>query len=92
MKYLKTFESYGKLDSDIHKEIAEDLLPRLQKIKDEKGNFTIDDYLEYMEKRGADGMMVDCVLSYLVNMGFELDIPKRDDGDDIEFELKNTMY
>lgn len=30
MKYLKTFESYS--DNDLAKKIAEDLLPRLQKI------------------------------------------------------------
>lgn len=37
MKHLKTFESYGKLNSDIHQDIANDLLPRFQKIKDEQG-------------------------------------------------------
>lgn len=92
MKYLKTFEAYGKLDTDIHEDIAKDILPKLQKIKDEKGSLTIQDYIKYMEEKGADPMMVDCVASYIVNMGFDFDIENKDDGDDIEFELKNTIY
>jgi thiaminase len=91
MRHLKTFESYGKLDSDIHEDIAKDILPKLQKLKNEKGSFTIQDYMKYMEERGADPMMVDCVASYIVNMGFDFDFEKSDD-DDIEFELKNTFY
>ena len=91
MRHLKTFESYGKLDSDIHEDIAKDILPKLQKLKNEKGSFTIQDHMKYMEERGADPMMVDCVASYIVNMGFDFDFEKSDD-DDIEFELKNTFY
>lgn len=29
MKYLKTFEAYGKIDSDIHEDIAISILPEL---------------------------------------------------------------
>jgi hypothetical protein len=93
MKYLKTFETYGKIDSDIHEEIAIDLLPKLQKIRDEKGIFTIQDYVKYMEEKGADPKMVDSVASYIVSMGFDFDFENTDDeDDDIEFELKNTIY
>ena len=94
MKYLKTFESYGTVDSDIHEEIAIDLLPKLQKIREEKGSFTIQDYMKYMEEKGADPKMVDSVASYIVSMGFDFDIEPREEyeDDDIEFELKNTMY
>ena len=47
MKYLKTFESYGER-KDLALEIAEDLLPRLQKIRDEKGIFTVGMLDNYM--------------------------------------------
>ena len=93
MKYLKTFEAYGKVDSDIHEEIAIDLLPKLQKLRDEKGSFTIQDYVKYMEEKGADPKMVDSVASYIVSMGFDFDIEEQEDDDsDVEFELKNTFY
>lgn len=92
MKYLKKFETYGKMDSDIHEDIAKDILPKLQKIKDEKGIFTIQDYMKYMEEKGADPMMVDCVASYIVNMGFDFDVEVDEGEDDVEFDLKNTMY
>ena len=92
MNHLKTFEAYGKVDTDIHQDIANDLLPRFQKIKDEKGSFTMQDYMKYMEERGADPMMVDCVASCIVNMGFDFDFEDKDDDDDIEFELKNIIY
>lgn len=92
MKYLKTFESYGKIDSDIHEEIAKDILPKLQKLKDEKGSFTIEDYMKYMEEKGADSMMIDCVASYIVNMGFDFDVNEEEGDEDVEFDLKNTMY
>lgn len=91
MKHLRTFEAYGKVDSDIHEDIAKDILPKLQKIKDEKGIFTIQDYMKYMEEKGADPMMVDCVASYIVNMGFDFDF--EDEGDEpIDFELKDKFY
>lgn len=92
MKYLKKFETYGKMDSDIHEDIAKDILPKLQKIKDEKGIFTIQDYMKYMEEKGADPMMVDCVASYIVNMGFDFDVEVDEGEDDVEFDLKKTMY
>jgi hypothetical protein len=63
MKYLKTFENYGK---DFTSEIAEDLLPKLKQIRDEKGSFTSSDFDNYMEERGSDLMT-----RFLNQLGFE---------------------
>jgi hypothetical protein len=90
MKYLKAFENYR---TDIAEEIAIDLLPKLQKIKDEKGIFTIGMFDNYMEERNADMKLTDEIMSYLVNMGFDFDVNEDDsDEDDLDFELKGTMY
>ena len=80
MKYLKTFESYGER-KDLALEIAEDLLPRLQKIKDEKGIFTVGMLDNYMEERKGDMRLTDEVMAYLVNMGFDFDNDEDDDED-----------
>jgi hypothetical protein len=92
MKYLKTFESY----SDIAEDIAEDLLPKLQKIKDERGIFTVGMFDNYMEERNADMKLTDEVMSNLVNMGFDFDTNEDDSGDDdddfVDFELKDKFY
>ena len=88
MRYLKTFESHN----DIAEEIAIDLLPKLQKIKDEKGIFTVGMFDNYMEERNADMKLTDEIMSYLVNMGFDFDVDEDDSEDDVEFELKNTIY
>jgi hypothetical protein len=90
MKYLKTFENYR---TDIAEEIAIDLLPKLQKIKDEKGIFTIGMFDNYMEERNADMKLTDEIMSYLVNMGFDFDVDEDDsEDDDIDFELKGIIY
>lgn len=73
MKYLKTFEAYGKIDSDIHEDIAVSILPELKKLRSEKGSYTVEDYEAYMRERGADDIMVDAVMHYLVGMGFDFD-------------------
>jgi hypothetical protein len=72
MKYLKTFEAYGQ-PSDIHEDIAIDLLPKLQKMKDEKGYYTVEDFEAYMKERGADDIMIYSVMNYLVGMDFGFD-------------------
>lgn len=82
MKYLKTFEGYN--DKSLAQEIAEDLLPRLQKIKDEKGFFTVGMFDNYMEERGGDMRLTDEVISCLVSMGFDFDL----EDDDAEFEFE----
>jgi hypothetical protein len=70
MKYLKTFEAYGKIDSDIHEDIAVSILAELKKLQAEKGYYTVEDYEAYMRERGADDIMIDSVMNYLVGMDF----------------------
>ena len=84
MKYLKTFESYGER-KDLALEIAEDLLPRLQKIRDEKGIFTVGMFDNYMEERGGDMRLTDSIMSYLVDMGFDFDSDEDDEDADYQF-------
>lgn len=79
MKYLKTFEAYGKIDSDIHEDIAVSILPELKKLKSEKGSYTVEDYEAYMRERGADDIMIDSVMNYLVSMGFDFDTEKEEE-------------
>jgi len=82
MKYLKTFEAYGS-EKGLAREIAEDLFPRLEKIRDEKGIFTVSMFDNYMEERGGNMSLTDEVLSELVSMGFDFDI--EDEEDDFDF-------
>jgi hypothetical protein len=89
MIYLKTFENYS---TDITEDIAEDLLPKLEEIRSEKGSLTVSDFDEYMKQRGADSHTIDLVMSNLVSMGFDFDSEETEDGDDIEFELKDKFY
>jgi hypothetical protein len=72
MKYLKTFEAYGQ-PSDIHEDIAVSILPELQKLQAEKGYYTVEDFEAYMKERGADDLMIDGVMNYLVGMDFGFD-------------------
>ena len=99
MKYLKKFEpvsgdlKFFESYNDIAEEIAIDLLPKLQKIKDEKGIFTVGMFDNYMEERNADMKLTDEIMSYLVNMGLDFDVDEDDsEDDDIDFELKGTIY
>lgn len=91
MRHLRTFEAYGKIDTDINQDIAEDILPKIQKLKDEKGFFTTTDFENYMKERGADSLMIDSVMSCLVSMGFDFDVEEQQ-NDDVDFELKNIFY
>jgi hypothetical protein len=87
MRYLKTFESYNELS--LGEEIAQDLLPRFQKMRSEGQIVTVADFDKYMEERGADSELSDSVMHYLVNMGFDFDIEGEDeDYEDVEFELR----
>lgn len=80
MKYLKTFEAYGQ--TDLAEDIAKDLLPILQKIKQEKGIFTVGMFDNFMEERGGNMKLTDEVMSYLVSMGFDFDSDIDDEDDD----------
>jgi len=79
MKYLKTFEAYGKIDSDIHEDIAVDILPKLEELRAEKGSYTVEDFEAYMKERGADETMIGSVMSYLVSMGFDFDVEEEEE-------------
>ena len=72
MRYLKTFESYRQ-SSDIHEDIALSILSELKKLQAEKGYYTVEDFEAYMKERGADNIMIDSVMSYLVGMDFGFD-------------------
>jgi hypothetical protein len=88
MKYLKTFENYS---TDITEDIANDILPKLQQLKDEKGSFTVEDFENYMKQRGSDLETIDLVMSNLVNLGFDFDMEDEEDVP-LDFELKDTFY
>jgi hypothetical protein len=88
MKYLKTFENYNE-PKDITEDIAEDLLPKLQQLRDEKGSLTVDDFDNYMRERGADSHTIDLVISNLVSMGFDFDSDSEEETDDLELQIKN---
>jgi len=89
MRYLKTFENYG---TDITEDIANDILQKLQQLKDEKGSFTVEDFENYMEQRGADSHTIDLVMSNLVSMGFDFDTEETEDDEPVEFDLKDKFY
>lgn len=86
MKYLKTFESY-----DLSEGIAKDLLPKLQKIKAERGIFTVSMFDNYMEERKGDIKLTDEVISHLVNMGFDFDSDDSDDDSDDDFQINYNL-
>ena len=87
MKYLKTFEGYN--DKSLAREIAEDLLPQLQKIRDEKGIFTVSMFDNFMEERKGDMRLTDEVISELVDMGFQFD---NDEEDSEDFDEPNSGF
>ena len=87
MKHLKKFENRV----DIAQEIAEDILPKLQQIKKEKGIFTVGMFDNYMEERGGNMKLTDEVLNYLVSMGFDFD-PYEDDEDDEDIDMTSIIY
>lgn len=70
MKHLKAFENYSV---DITEDIALDLLPKLQQLRDKMGTFTASDFHKYMKERGADFHTADLTMSNLVRMGFDFD-------------------
>lgn len=88
MRYLKNFENHSK---DITDDIAEDLLPKLQEIKDKRGKFTVEDFDSYMKERGSDSHTTDLVLSNLVNMGFDFDVEEDEDSSE-DYELTGKIY
>ena len=87
MKYLKTFESYEQ--TNLGEDIAKDILPRFQQMREDGQNVTVEDFDIYMKDRGATSEDSDSALHYLVNMGFDFDNEEDEvDTDDFEIELK----
>lgn len=82
---VKTFESHF---DDLSKQIAIDLLPKLKKIKSEKGIFTVGMFDNYMEERKGNLSLADDVMSHLVDMGFDFD-GDIDDEDIDDIDLYN---
>ena len=93
MKYIKTFENYSE-PQDITQDIADDLLPKVQKMRQEKGSLTVADFEIYMKERGASLHTIDLVMSNLVDMGFDFDIEEEEDDDDdwSLINIKNNFY
>ena len=71
MNYRQTFES--NKDKSLVRAIAEDILPYIQKIKDETGIYTVGEFENLMSDRNGDIGLTDEVISELVDMGFEFD-------------------
>lgn len=87
MKHLKVFEAYTP--KDLGEEIAQDLLPRFQKMRAGGTIITPEYFDKYMSDRGSGDKLMDSVMSYLVNMGFDFDVEDEDpDIDDINFSVK----
>ena len=96
MRHLKKFNEDWKYvpgkqaDNELAEEIANDLLPRFQKMREEGQQVTVADFDKYMEERGATFELSDSVMNMLVEMGFDFDIEK----DDVEVEepfLKESL-
>ena len=71
MNNRQTFES--NKDKSLVRSIAEDILPYIQKIKDETGIYTVGEFENLMSDRNGDIGLTDEVISELVDMGFEFD-------------------
>ena len=81
MKYLKKYGSFNESTkygpnntTDISEDIAEDIIDKLVQVRKEKGKFTVEDFIEYMEERGSDDKTTDSVMHYLVNKEFDFDV------------------
>jgi len=93
MKYLKTFEAYGQ-SSDIHEDIAVSILAELKKLQAENGYYTVEDYEAHKRERGADDIMIDSVMNYLVGMDFGFDEEPQEElpegwEDEIKMEIRD---
>lgn len=87
MKYLKTFESHG---TNLAEDIAKDILPKLIKLREEKGQFTVGMFDNYMEERNGNLKLTDEVMGYLVSMGFDFDT--NEDDEDYEDDIPMFNY
>ena len=79
MNNRQAFES--NKDKSLVRAIAEDLLPYIQKIKDETGIYTVGEFENLMSDRSGDMGLTDEVISELVEMGFQFDYDDDDSED-----------
>src|SRR5574343_1624672 len=77
MKHLRRFNEEL---SDLSEDIAKDLLPRFQKMREDGKLITVDVFDKYMKERTADSEMSHAVMNHLVNMGFDFDFEEDEDG------------
>lgn len=54
-------------------EIANDLFPRFEKMREEGKKVTVDFFDKYMQERGATFELSDSVMNVLIEMGFDFD-------------------
>lgn len=95
MKHLKKFnenfqsEPIGKVketDHEFAEQIANDLFPRYQKMREQGQKITVDDFDKYMRDKNVSNI-ADSVMHQLVEMGFDFDI----DQDDRDTDEENWM-
>lgn len=67
--------------TDLPKDIALDLLPQVQKKKEELGKFTVKDLEDMMLANGASLKLLDDTVSELVNLDFDFDTEDEDAND-----------
>lgn len=96
MKYLRRF---NETHFDLADDIAKDLLPRLEEMRNRGELVTVEFFEKYMKERGAKLNLSDAVLSSLVNMGFDFDTDESEeefedieDGDYVSFEKWGPLY
>jgi len=99
MKYLKKFNEL-RLDeaSDLGEDIAKDILPIFQKMRNKGQIVTIDTFDRFMKERGADDELSHSVMNHLVDMGFDFENDEDEDeedfepGDYIDFHKHGPLY
>lgn len=85
MKHLKKFNEGwdyvpGKeADHELAEEIANDLLPRFKKMREDGQQVTVADFDKYMEERGATFELSDSIMNILVSDGFDFDVEEDDE-------------
>ena len=102
MKHLKKFNEnwnykHGERpDFSLAEDIANDLLPRFEKMRNSGQSLTIEDFEKYMKEKGANMQLCDTVLSILVDKGFVFDgeeeIEEIEPGDYVSFEKHGLLY
>ncbi len=90
MKHLKKFNEHRHEISDLGEDIANDLLPIFQEMRDNGEEITVDTFDNYMKERGARSNDYHSVMNHLVNMGFDFDIEKDEEVDFDEPFLKTN--